>query len=35
MREKIDVGYKKVDQKTALIKDLIRQKRKQEAKRQL
>jgi Snf7. len=35
MREKIDIGYKKLDEKQNKIKDLIRQKRKAEAKRQL
>jgi hypothetical protein len=35
MREKIEIGYKKIDDKQAKIKDLIRQKKKNEAKRQL
>ena len=35
MKQKIDLGYAKVDQKQGIVKDLIRQKRKNEAKRQL
>lgn len=35
MREKIEIGYKKVDEKQEKVKDLIRQKKKNEAKRQL
>jgi len=35
MREKIEVYYERVDQKQAKVKELIRQKKKNEAKRQL
>jgi len=35
MRQKIEVGYAKIDDKQARVKDLIRQKKKNEAKRQL
>lgn len=35
MREKIEIGYKKLDEKQNKIKELIRQKKKNEAKRQL
>jgi hypothetical protein len=35
MRDKIEAGYKKIDDKQAKIKDLIRLKKKNEAKRQL
>jgi len=35
MREKIDVGYRKIDEKQAKVKDLIRNKKKTEAKRHL
>jgi len=35
MRDKIDVGYRRIDEKQEKVKDLIRQKKKTEAKRQL
>jgi len=35
MRQKIEIGYQKIDDKQAKVKDLIRQKKKNEAKRQL
>ena len=35
MREKIEIGYRKIDEKQDKVKDLIRQKKKNEAKRQL
>jgi len=35
LKERVDVNYKKIDQKQALVKDLIRNKKKVEAKRHL